>query len=175
MIKKFFKNVWIQIVLGGALASLLFDWIKAVPILTSIKWVIGSILSVLNIQLSLWFILLAVLIGVLVVWLVINISVSKILPKYVEEYRHDTFRSWIWKWDWEQNSSSKKWEITNLRPYCQYCNCVMAYNVTFMDTFVKCPSCGRPYSQRDRPELFEHKSEIELLIHNKIEKQYLNL
>lgn len=174
MIRKFFKNVWVQVVLGGALASLLFDLIKKVPVLTSIKWVFELIVSILMFKVALWIIILVILIVVLVIWLIGNVSVNKVLPKFVEEYRQDTFRSWIWKWDWEQNSYSKKWDITNLRPYCQYCNCIMSYNESMLGGFVKCPKCTREYSERDRTGTFEHKGDIGLLIYNKVESQYIS-
>jgi hypothetical protein len=166
--KKTWNNVWLIAIVGGALATLLADFLKQVPLFSTLKIVFNFLLLIITFKISLWVIIL----------LAVTFSGFYIFLKRTkkDEYNNVPFLSYNednfklkWKWSWELNSSNK-WEVIDLRSYCPHCDALLAYSQgLFSDATAKCPNCNSVFGV-GRVNPIDNTDDVKLLIYGKAEK-----
>lgn len=174
--KKLLKNPWIlgigTTIIGGVMASLAYDWIKGVDWLSTLKSVIkfiaNSIISVLNFELKVWWVLVAIVLIFAILFIIAKIFDVKSennLPPFLE-YKKDSELGFTWEWDYEK-SYDGKYSITNLHPVCSKCGMNLKESGPYRDA-MECLRCGT---------LLEWKGsylyDAQMLIEDNIKKKYL--
>jgi hypothetical protein len=173
-IKKFLSTPWgisIGTTVFGVLFTLFVDYIKSKPGLSTLKMIVSSvwnfIVSLLNYELKLWWVIIAIVIILITFNLNFKISGRKVYPPSFTNYKSDTFKVWKWSWEWKQSSYDKKWQVSNLNAYCPKCghSLLKSDDILYGYSF-QCPMCNF-YS---RGETEEHPAKIERIIIDRIQK-----
>lgn len=165
--KKFWKNPW-TISIGTAifafLLTILRDLLKGKRILSTIWSILSAvwraILTFLNFNLKVWWVLLGIAAVIAILWLLSKFDEKSSESKKPEftSYTEDHFRTWKWSWKWEFSSYQKKWHVSNLVAHCPKCDTPMQHD-QFEETY-QCPRC-RYTSQYDEHET---RSQVEAVI-----------
>lgn len=135
--------------IGTAVFSLLltivYDYAKSNPILSTISSILVRIwewlILVLNFNIKLWWLLAAILIIVLVILYLIAASKETDLPSFLE-YKEEKFANWKWSWSWSLNARSGKWNISELVAHCPKCDTHLVQDSSFYRLYFNCPRCG---------------------------------
>ncbi len=129
-IKAFFENPWI-ITIGSGLIVLIvtiaIDVITADKVFSTIMTVTTSIwtiiITALNFEIKVWWMLVAILMVILGLFLLIRLANKKVhppaQPKFLQ-YTKDTILGFKWEWDWEKYGGT--YHVENLRSICFYCD-----------------------------------------------------
>mgnify|MGYP001237890573 CR=1 FL=1 len=144
-----------------------YDLVKTKPVLTTIWAILQGvwrfILSFLNFQLRVWWILLGIAGIILIFYVIFKVDELKHsgtnLPQFLQ-YKKDKIKNWSWEWDWEKHYDGKYW-IENLHPVCPHCNTPL---VCGYGTYV-CPRCDR----RELSTIPDFET-IKILISDNVEK-----
>ncbi len=153
--KKWVKSPWI-ISIASALFSFIltigYDFLKDVPILTTIKnlvtyiWVL--IVSFFNFEIKLWWLLLGVLSLIVLLNLIEKLRNKEktefpTLPNFTN-YKEGRLKKWRWTWEWKFNSTQEKWNVSNLTAHCPSCDTPLIANISFNRRYesYKCPRCN---------------------------------
>lgn len=166
-VKAFFMNPWVVTVGGGIIllgVSGIWDRIQKKEFLTTLKTIIGFlwnlIIGFLNLQLRVWWLLVAIAIIVFALWIVVKIKEqAHSEPKFLK-YTEDRFIQWKWSWNWERGYN-KKWHVINLAAHCPQCNTRM-YSDDLEFRF-RCPRCR--YESR---VVHQNSSEVEAVIYDNL-------
>jgi hypothetical protein len=132
------------------------------------------IISLINYRISLWIIILSLILFYFFkkIYTKINIAEPPQLPEWIN-YREAVFKKWRWKWDWILNCKGD-YQISNLVPYCNKCNCRLTNISSLRGTCYKCPMCEDVYGGihgKYSENFTESKVDIESLILNTIEEE----
>ena len=172
--KGILKSPW-AISIGTAIFSLLltmgYDYSKQNPILTTvgsiIKWIWRVIVSVLNIDLKVWWILLGIVAFVFVLYLIDRFKHHETFKPDFYNYREGRFKKWKWTWSWNWNQSRSAWIINDLQAHCPNCDTPMIEQSSIYGLSYNCPRCDfyANDNQCDEP----HK--IERIILDNVDRQ----
>jgi hypothetical protein len=163
------NQLWIAIIAAviGAITTGIVDFVKKLPVLSTLKTVISflyhSLLSFLTFGISVWVIISAIII----LWLIKKLFKPKFEPPSYLDYKEDRLKAWLWKWDWNIDRYNKI-TVSNLRPYCPNCNTKLMYQDDWRASRANCPRCNLSFSNYNG---FENIAEIESLIIDNIEKK----
>jgi hypothetical protein len=145
--KKWIMSPWtISIVttIFGVLLTILYDFLKDKPILTTIIFIFitirDSILFVLNINLRLWWIILLIIIILVLLYFKKINKIEPIPPDYTS-YRSDKFKKWEWSWNWRYDNSKNIWVINDLTAYCPNCGTPLSIYYDYIQNIAECPRC----------------------------------
>lgn len=134
-------------IISGVAVSIICDWIKNIPVLSTIKWIFttsfNKIIFFLNLRVKIWILLVVLLLFILFCYLIKKMKDSNKVeePSFIE-YTSDNFMHWKWSWGWMWNNYNKHWQVTNLRAHCPSCDTVMNGNdKSFYGPSYKCPRC----------------------------------
>ena len=163
--KNWKKSPW-TISIATAIFSLLltmgYDYSKNEPILSTVwnlfKWIWNLIISILNFDLKVWWILIALAVFIGIIYLIDKFKQKESFKPDFYGYREDKVKKWKWTWTWEWNNFKKAWIISNFRAHCPNCDTPMIehsssiYGVSF-----DCPRCDftASGSQCDEPHKIE--------------------
>ena len=108
-VKSFFKNQWVVGVGVGiilAVFSWICDWIQKKEFLTTLKTIIGFlwnlIIGFLNLQLRVWWLLVAIAVVILVLWIIAKVKEQEPNEPDFLKYTEDYFIQWKWSWSWNR-------------------------------------------------------------------------
>lgn len=174
--RKFFKNSWIlgigTTVIGGVLLSFLLDWINGVDWLCTLKAAIGfiikAIISFLNYELKVWWLLIAValiIVGLFVVAKVFDVKAKNEKPSFLT-YTKDSVLGYSWEWEYTKEYDGK-YRIINLRPVCEKCGMILRQSGAYGQQ-MKCLRCNEVLLWKD--SLLD---DAQMLIEDNIRKKYL--
>jgi len=148
------KVVWVIIIpiVVSVIGAAIYDWIKDFPFLHTASnvgiWLYNCLLSFLNAELKVWWVLLGIIIiiGTIYFWgnyllakedkeKKLRQDVLKVLeePPYIK-YVSDRFNNLLWKWKWVYNEKKKIWEIDNLQPDCPNCHIPLMFDSKIRQT-----------------------------------------
>jgi len=141
------KVLWVIIIpiIISVIGAAMYDWIKDFPFLHTISnaavWLYGSLVSFLNFELKIWWILLGIiiLIGVFLI-IVYSQPEEKKAPAFLD-YIEDKFGEFVWKWEWGLNHK-KQWTIQHLKPHCPICKTPIIEGGLYGGYTYKCPRCS---------------------------------
>ncbi|MBQ8311838.1 MAG: hypothetical protein IJX84_01345 [Clostridia bacterium] len=167
-VKEFFLNPWV-VTVGGGIILLgvpgIWDLIQKKEFLTTLKTVISFmwklIIGFLNLQLRLWWILVAIAVGVLVLWIIVKIKDRENEPEFLK-YTEDRFIQWKWSWTWELGYN-KKWHVDNLMAHCPQCDTRMQHDT--YEIHFRCPRCGF-----DSHDVLQNSNAVEAVIHDNLRR-----
>jgi len=173
--KHWYSSAWTMI--GGPTFGFLLtisrDYLKDKPILTTLVSIFSAIwnflYSLLNFDLKVWWILIAILLFVGVIYLIQRFQNEEINEPEFLKYKEDKFKSWTWTWEWNWNERNQRWMIVELQPNCPTCGTTLMENSTIYDTIYECPRGDFKTGRHGSPT--EDKRNIEALIIDKIKKQ----
>lgn len=163
------KEHWIKsswaISIGTAIFSLLltmvYDYSREKPILTTV-WTILKLLgnfvwTILNFDLKVWWILLAVVLFILIIILIANVKKDKTFKPDFYSYREGKFKRWRWTWGWKWSDSENAWGISDLKAHCPICDTPMIEHSSVYGLSFDCPRCEfrADDSQCDEPHKIE--------------------
>lgn len=163
------KEHWIKsswaISIGTAIFSLLltmvYDYLKEKPILTTVweilKWLGNFVWTILNFDLKVWWLLLAVVSFILIIILIANVKKEKTFKPDFYSYREGKFKRWRWTWGWQWSDSENAWGISDLKAHCPNCDTPMIKHSSFYGLSFDCPRCEfrAEDSQCDEPHKIE--------------------
>lgn len=166
-VKEFFLNPWVVTVGGGIVLLVLpgiWDWIQKEKLFTTLKNIISFAWNLmarfLNLQIRVWWLLLAIAVGILVLWIIAKIGKQESSELDFLKYTEDRFSQWKWSWNWEQGYN-KKWHVENLTAHCPQCDTRMQHD-TYEICF-RCPRCG--FESRD---VLQNSNQVEAVIHDNL-------
>ncbi|WP_276345634.1 hypothetical protein [Daejeonella sp. JGW-45] len=170
------KVAIVSSLLLAPIGSLIYDMIKAKPILSTFQAWVSSIYSwivwLLNYPIKTWYILVVVSVVVIIIVIAgVLMTDKKHSPDFID-YKIDKLKNWYWSWDYWYNSTQLKYNIINLMPYCGKCQMIMLERrdpVTYY-----CPKCEFQHdsgSYNFGPNKWEEKMDIEALILDNIDKK----
>ena len=139
----------------GVFFTAIYDYIKEVPILSTIKTFLNYLwVNVFEIEIKIWKILFFI-----ILILLINKFFKKNRIKNKEEnsldwlgYTQDLIGEVSWKWYWEYNNLFSNYEIKNLRPICPECETSMKLHLNRLEEFANCPRCDNEILEFKNPE-----------------------
>lgn len=160
--KEIIKSPW-TISFSTAIFSLLltmgYDYLKQNPILTTVsailKYLWGILMKILNIELKIWWILVAIIIFVGFKYLINKFKKGFDFKPDFYTYTEGKFKRWKWTWAWEWNTSRNGWIISNMKAHCPNCDTPMIDNSSMYGLNFDCPRCdfrARDYLC-DEPEI----------------------
>lgn len=169
--KKFFKNPWIRIIIGGVIVGIilsLIEWLTEAEFLQSIWGIIKIAFAwFFAAKLKVWIVLIIMFI---VFWITsiirskpINTSPDEHTPPWVDEYRQDIFEEMLWKWQWEFDYNAKIHKPVNFHPFCPECDCILVWS----NLRYKCPKCKERYSEKENDRAAERMALLWLRIKEK--------
>lgn len=147
--QKWIKSPW-GISIGTAIFSLLltmgYDYSKEKPILSTvwniIVWIWDLILSILNFNLKVWWIITGIGIFIFIFYIIDKFKKEESFKPDFYSYTEDRIKQWKWTWKWKWNQSKNVWIISNMEACCPNCDTPMIdhSNSTFGLSF-NCPRC----------------------------------
>jgi len=143
-----------EIIIGGLVAIFsfalptLYDWIKNLPFLTTLKNIGHIILSILIIDVKIWHVIIFTIILILLPLIIIPIIASKksstrtpiTKSPIFASYTEDKFKKWKWSWDWILKNDI--YEIENLQAHCPDCDTILMQDINFSYMEYTCPRCN---------------------------------
>ncbi len=175
--KNWKKSPW-TISLVTAIFSLLltmgYDYSKNEPILSTvwniIKWIWHIIIVILNFDLKVWWILIALLVFIIFVYVFDKYNNSETFKPDFYSYREDKLKKWRWTWNWKWSNSKKAWVISNLSAHCPNCDTPMIEHSSIYGLSFDCPRCE--FSANDSE--CEEPYKIERIILDNIDRKRKN-
>jgi hypothetical protein len=171
------KSPWI-ISIGTAIFSLLltmgYDYSKEKPILTTIrtilKWIVNLVWTVLNFDLKVWWIIIAVSLFILIVVIIDKFKKEETFKPDFYSYREDKFKRWKWTWGWKLDSRKNAWVIYDMKAHCPKCDTPMIDHSSVYGLIFDCPRCD--FKTRD--EQCDEPHKIERIILDNIDRKEKN-
>jgi hypothetical protein len=173
------KNNWKRspwtISIVTAIFSLLltmgYDYFKDIPILTTIssffKWICGFVLTSLNYEIKIYWLLLAIVVICFVLYIMVKFNKEDTSKPHFFGYNEDSFKNWRWTWEWKFNHSRNAWGIYNLKAHCPKCDTTMNDNSTIMGLNFICPRCD--YNAYD--SICEDPYKVESIIIDNVDRR----
>ena len=171
--KKFLKSPYTITILGGLIVliiwSLISDYMSGDKLLTMfsamLTSVYGVIISFLNFNIKVWWLLLGLTCIVVVSLMFASRKPQAETEPEFKKYTQDYFRTWKWSWNWTFSDYKGGWHISNLKAHCPKCDTPMQHD-RFEDVF-QCPRC-RFQSQYDN---HEKSCEVEAVIIDNLDRK----
>lgn len=174
--KKIVKNPWVlgigTTVIGGVILSFVLDWVKGTDWLSTFKAVINFIVKVivsfLNFELKVWWLLIAVVLIILGMFVIAKVSNAKPeneKPSFLT-YTKDSVLGYTWEWEYMKGYDGK-YSISNLRPVCSKCGMILKQSGMY-GLQMECLRCNT--SQRWE---CSYLTDAQMLIEDNIRKNYL--
>lgn len=134
---KWLKAPW-TISIGTLLLTILYDYFKSKPILSTI-WqllkIIGNfIVSFLNFNLKVWWLIIIFIFVIIIIYLINKFQPKEDIKPDFYNYREDNFQGFRWTWKWDFNPYKGGWVISDLNAHCPKCD-------TRLIDFSECPRC----------------------------------
>lgn len=148
-----------------------YDLVKTKPVLTTVWAILQGvwrfILSFLNFQLRVWWILLGIAGIILILYVIFRVNNLKHsetnLPPFLH-YKEDRIMNWSWEWEWEERYGGN-YEIKELHPVCPHCKTPLVHSYE-RGGIIKCPRCNH-CEHSDIPDF----DTIKVLIADNIKKR----
>ena len=147
--KRFLKSAWTisigSTVIGGLLLTILLDVVQKISILSTLKSILEflwkCIISFLNFEIKLWWLLVAVGLLFVVLWIIVKFYDAKGTPSHSSflNYTQDFISGYWWEWSWKKNWDGQ-YEVDGLHPICGKCKTIFLPTHNFYGQ-LKCPRC----------------------------------
>lgn len=168
------KSAW-TISIGTAIFSLfltmVYDYSKEKPILSTVwsflKWIANLIWSVLNFDLKVWWIVVAVFVFILTLVIIDKFKRKETFKPDFYNYREDKFKNWRWSWDWNWNRNKNAWIISEMKAHCPHCDTPLIDHSNSYILSFDCPRCEFNAIDRQCDEQYK----IERIILDNIDRQ----
>jgi len=172
--KRWFKSPW-SISLGTAIFSLLltmgYDYSKQKPILSTIwdiiTWIWNLLLRILNFNLKVWWIILAIGLFIFILYLIDKLKQEESFKPDFYSFREGKFKRWKWTWEWKLDKSKNAWVISNMKAHCPNCDTPMIEHSSVYGLSFDCPRCD--FQASDTQCDYPHK--IERIILDDIDRK----
>lgn len=168
------KSPWtisIATAIFSLLLAMVYDYSKELPILTTvwgiIKWIGNIILTILNFELKVWWIIVVVILFVFIIYLIDKFNKEDTFKPDFYTYREEKFKRWKWTWGWQWNNKKNAWTISDLKAHCPNCDTPMLEHSNFYGLSFDCPRCDFKASDG----LCDEPYKIERIIHDNIDRQ----
>lgn len=141
------------------LSSGIYDFIKAKPILSSLKFLALWLWNqIFEFEIKIWHLLL-ILIFIVAISIILKRVSKNDNPKSnikFTDYIRDKIHETEWSWTWEHNFLENKWEVHNIIPICKKCGTRMQYETSYgANLTAKCPRCDNRVSGLKDKETIE--------------------
>ena len=154
--KKFFKSPWgiaLTPTFVGFILTVVYDMLKGKQVLSTLVYILKAvwtgIISFLNFNLKVWWVLVGIAAIVFLLWIIAEIySVINGEPAFTK-YTKDTIHGWNWEWYWRKNYYGK-YEIENLHPVCDSCGTALTCKHDYQNNLY-CVRCGNVYNSMNFP------------------------
>ena len=148
--KKFLKSPWTISIATAAFSFLLtvgYDLIKGKQIFATIVTVFQTIwrvlISVLNFQLRVWWVLLGfavIFFAIYVAAKIYEIRNPEATMQAFMKYTSDVISGWHWSWVWEKQYDGK-YAVERLHPRCPKCDTPLICSKDYLGE-IACPRCN---------------------------------
>ena len=170
--RRFWKSPWalalVPVVLGTILTAI-YDAIKDKPILSTLweglKTVFGWVISFLNFELKVWWVLLGIALIIVALIIIAKIYVIKSNPSFLS-YTKDSVLGYTWEWEYKKTYDGK-YTICNLHPVCSNCG-MRLKQVGIYRGQMECLRCDASYIWED-----SYLNDAQMLIEDNIKKNYI--
>lgn len=127
---KMFVKIWKDPVGSKIISSLIMIVLTAIGGVISEKWTMNGILSIFQILVPLWLLLIAY-----ILYLLISLFLSKKQkPSFLYYKSEKNVYGYDWCWSWKKNNDGK-FQICDIHPLCKECNAPMQVNI-YNNTYV---------------------------------------
>lgn len=172
--KKWIKSPW-GISIGTAIFSLLltmgYDYSKEKPVLTTIwkviVWIWDLLLTILNFNLKVWWLILAVGLFILILYIIDKLKKEETFKPDFYSYREGKFKEWKWTWGWNWSQSKNAWIISDMKAHCPNCDTPMIEHSSVYGLSFDCPRCDFRASDNQCEEPYK----IERIIFDNIDRK----
>ncbi len=150
-------------IISSPLISIIFDLVRAVPILSTFKsvysWLLNIFTIVFTYEIQVWIVLL-IFILLFVVLYIYGSRDSNNTPNpqfnYLK-YTEDTILGLKWTWTYELDKNTNKYVVSNMIAYCPNCDSPLRPKNYFLDQQTECIRCdfsraGNVYGDMHRIE-----------------------
>ena len=175
--KRFLKNPWTlgigTTVIGGIALSFILDLVKGVDWLSTLKavanFIFNAVVSFLNFELKVWWILIAVAMIILALVFVAKYYDEKAKNEALSflSYTKDSVLGYSWEWEYSKGYDGK-FSITNLRPVCSQCGMALKQCGMYGQQ-MECLRCNKTYVWNNSMQ-----NDALMLIDDNIKKNYSN-
>lgn len=172
--KNWKKSPWTIAIVSGLLpffCSIVYDLIKEKPFFSTIwivlKWIGNLLLSFINLELKLWWIVVGIALIIFIIYITDKIGRSKAFKPDFYEYCEDKFNKWKWTWEWKFSESKNVWIASNLEAKCPQCETPMIERRTYHHIHFDCPRCNFSASDNE----CDYPDKVERIIIDNIERK----
>lgn len=155
--KKFLKSPWVIALTPtfiGFILTVVYDMLKGKQVLSTIVYILKAIwigiISFLNLNFKVWWLLVGVAAIVFILWIAVKIYLVINEEPTFMKYTKDTIHGWNWEWDWRKNYYGK-YEIGNLHPVCDSCGTALTSKHDYQNNLY-CVRCGNIYNGMNLPD-----------------------
>ncbi len=176
-VKKFLKSPWtVGIgtgVISGIILTVICDLIKDISVLstlqTILKFLWSCIVNILNFNIKVWWILIAIAVIFVALLIIAKIYDTKLEnnSKSFLSYTSDYLVGYSWEWTWKKDWDGK-YGVENLHPVCTKCKTPLVPTDAFRDK-MKCLRCGDVMYHDQSKE-----KDALVLIYDNAKKKYSN-
>ncbi|MBK5719936.1 hypothetical protein JGH11_03535 [Dysgonomonas sp. Marseille-P4677] len=153
---KIFENKIVTLivlpVITLVIGSLIYDWVKEVPLFTLIADVVKTIwyglIWFLNIELRLWWVIIFLMMLSFIIYLIIKMGKTDMKNAFpYRNYTSDMINGIYWTWKW--NLTPDEVTLTNLKANCPRDKTPLIEANLYARHSHECPRCGSLYYDVD--------------------------
>ena len=168
-------NPWAVTIGGGLILTWIIDIIRSEKIFSTfvvvISWVWKKIVIFLNIEITMWWILIGIIIIIASLYIVMRILYAKQQksnePNFLT-YTTDNILDFKWRWQWSKDLWDK-YGVSNLQPICPKCGTPLVESYGGYSVKYECLRC-KYTSNKSLPDL----NHVKMMIHDNVERKYFN-
>lgn len=169
-------NPWVVTIGGGLILTWVIDFIRSEKIFSTfvviISWVWKKIVVFLNLEIKMWWLLIATMIIVVGLYVVMRILDAKQQESNEADflkYTTDSILDFKWRWQWSKDTLDNKYDVSDLHPICPKCGTPLVESHGGYSEKYECLRCK--YTSNKRLPDFNH---VKMMIRDNVERKYFN-
>lgn len=158
-------------IITAIVASLLYDSIKGISILSTFKSAITFIcnwtLVLINFEVKVYWVLIFIFAVVIIIYIIGRWSIPSTDPEFLN-FKEAKPKKLKWSWEYELDKVSNNYKLVNLQAHCDSCDTLLVFTFSVYETYLgaDCPRCERNYKANQ----IDDKNSIQRIIDDDIRR-----
>ena len=132
---KILEKIWKDPVGSKIIGALILSLLTTIGGAISTGWTMKGFLSILNIQIPLWILLIAIPLYLLFLFLWNKYIRTDRHPSFLEYTKQADIYGYDWVWNWKRTEDGK-YEIYNIHPLCLICHTPLRIESVYSHSYV---------------------------------------